>query len=91
LDELHVVVLVRSRMLPSLYSHIALNCCAAPVYTEAAAGVMSIEVSVGRGGLLPPPPPPLHAATNSTVLTARRRIALQTAERRLLTMIRISV
>src|SRR5208282_4375088 len=46
-DELHIAVLVRFCVLPSLYVPVAVNCCVAPAAIEAFAGVTAIETSVG--------------------------------------------
>ena len=42
-DEVHVADLVRSLLLPSLYSPVAVNCCPIPAATEVMAGVTSMD------------------------------------------------
>jgi hypothetical protein len=46
-DELHVAVLVRVCVLPSLYVPVAVNCCVVPTATEAFPGVTAIDTSTG--------------------------------------------
>src|SRR5208282_6636110 len=46
-DELHIAVLVRFCVLPSLYVPVAVNCCVVPAAIEGFAGVTAIETSVG--------------------------------------------
>src|SRR5580698_2957029 len=46
-DEVHVAVLVRFCVLPSLYFPVAVNCCVAPFAIDGDAGVTAIDCSVG--------------------------------------------
>src|SRR5208282_3336857 len=46
-DELHIAVLVRFCVLPSLYVPVAVNCWVVPAEAEGFAGVTAIETSVG--------------------------------------------
>jgi hypothetical protein len=45
LEDAHVTLLVRSRVLASAYVPVAVNCCVAPVNTLGPAGVTAIDVS----------------------------------------------
>src|SRR6266851_8681541 len=45
-DELHVAVLVRFWVLPSLYVPVAVNCCVLPLAIDGFAGVTAMETSV---------------------------------------------
>src|SRR5258708_10843454 len=60
LDEDQFAELVRSPVELSLYVAVALNCCVAPGATVGFAGLIAIDVSVGREtfGVAPPPPQP---------------------------------
>ena len=45
-EELHVAVLLRFCVVPSLNVPVAVNCCVPPFETEGFAGVMAIDTSV---------------------------------------------
>jgi hypothetical protein len=45
-DELHVAVLVRFWVLPSLYVPVAVNCCVLPLVIDGFAGVTAMETRV---------------------------------------------
>src|SRR5580704_3375776 len=46
-EELHVTVLVRFWVLPSVYVPVAVNCCVVPVAIEGLAGVTAMEAKTG--------------------------------------------
>jgi hypothetical protein len=50
-DELHVAVVVRFWMLPSLYVPVAVNCCVLPFVIEGVAGVTVMVCNVAPGKL----------------------------------------
>ena len=67
LDEDQFAELVTSAVELSLYVAVALNCCVVPGATVGFAGLIAIDVSVGRetfGAALPPPQP--HKLLNRT-------------------------
>jgi hypothetical protein len=45
-EELHVAVLVRFCVLPSVYVPVAVNCCVLPLTTDGFTGVTAIDTSV---------------------------------------------
>jgi len=67
-DELHVAVLVRLLVEPSLNVPVAVNCCVLKsVVADGFAGVTAMDERVGVGGvggLSPPPQPPAESASS---------------------------
>src|ERR1700674_3819390 len=67
-DELHLTVLVRSWVLPSLNVPVAVNCCCEPSATLGLAGVTFREDNASRDPEVQPPKP-------NVVSVSARRIA----------------
>jgi hypothetical protein len=70
-EELHVAVLVRFRVEPSLNVPVAVNCVVlVSVVAEGLPGVTAIEESVGAGAGSSPPPPQALIERTSRVVAA---------------------